>query len=401
MANRKVSLVWLCRTDEGWKRFPAVVGKNGKLRPGYADVKGEHVHYPDGRYQLRSYKGSRTIYTNVENPAEALNDLKRKTHLLVAKHSAASAGPGVEVVGEITSRLSLQRKKDEFIKRLVSQGHQRASETALIAIDDFLEATDLTYADEVTEDSILKFYRYLRRRGNVDRTIYNKHVSLFGFFKWLKMDVKKLAEKPPTYTERDVEEYDLEDLRVLFAACDEYQKVVFETLLKTGIRMQEGMHLEWTNVDFRRKVIRVRELLDTESDIHARIKDRAERSVPLPDDLAETLKAWKAKHPKTRLVLGTVNDTPNWKWLQMLKRVARRAKLNCGHCAGCRNTDECNRWKLKTFRSTYITIMLRSGFDPRTVMDWTGHEDLATLEKYWAAAKTEEMQERVNAVKWV
>jgi integrase len=398
MANRKVSLIWLCKTDDGWKRFPAVIGKNGKLRPGYADVDGEAVHYPDGRYQLRSYKGTRTVYTNVENASEALNDLKRKTHLLVAKDSAKAAG--VEVVGEVSSRQSLQRKKDEFIKRLVSKGHKRASETALVAIDDFLESTDLTYADEITEDSILKMYRYLRKRGNRDRTIYNKHVSLFAFFKWMKLDTKKLAERPPSYTKREVEEYDSEDLKVLFAACDQYQKVVFETLLKTGMRMQEGMHLEWPNVDFRRKRIRVRELLDTENDIEARIKDRAERSVPLADDLAVTLKAWKEKHPKTRLVLGTVNDTPNWKWLQMLKRVVRRAGLNCDHCAGCRTTNECNHWKLKTFRSTYTTTMLRNGIDPRTLMEWTGHEDLATLEKYWAPSKSEDLQKRVSAVKW-
>jgi integrase len=169
-----------------------------------------------------------------------------------------------------------------------------------------------------------------------------------------------------------VKTFDLEDLTTLFAACTRYQFVVFETLLKTGVRMQEGMHLEWNNVDFRRKTIKVREYLDDES-LGVRIKDRAERSVPLADDLAATLTVWKEERPGTRLVLGTVNDTPNWKWLQMLKRVARRAGLNCERCKGCKGTKECSQWILHRFRATYTTTLLRNGVDPRTVMSYTGH----------------------------
>jgi integrase len=153
------------------------------------------------------------------------------------------------------------------------------------------------------------------------------------------------------------------------------------------------------NVDFQRKIIKVRERLDSDKG-DVRIKDRAERSVPLADDLAESLQALKLKRPNTRLVLGTSNDTPNDKMLQLLKRCVRKAGLNCGHCSGCRGTQECSRWKIKTFRSTYCSQCLRAGVDPRTLMQWTGHEDLATLLKYLAASRDPNLQQRVSAIQW-
>lgn len=402
MANKKASLVWYCKTDSGWKRLPVVVGRNGKLRLGYAVFDGEPTHFPDGHYEIRAYEGKKTVYKNVgSDPADALAALNRQTHLLQAKDSAKAAG--IEITEPDSKRLDLLKKRDEFIERHKAKGHVRSSEVDLIAIDNFLDATKHTHSDQITEDSILVFYRELRRLGNGDRTIFNKGMTIFSWFKWMKVDAKAIIGKVPGYTKREVEEYNPEDLKALFSACTtEYQRVVFETLLKTGVRKQEGMNLEWSKVDFRAKKIKVREILDSDTDDNVTIKDRAERSIPLSDDLAETLKAWKEKHPKTRLVLGTVNDTPNGKWLKMLKRTARRAGLNCNHCSGCRGeTRLCSRWKLKTFRSTYTTTMLRNGIDPRTLMEWTGHEDLATVLKYLAPSKDPKLQAKVSQIEWI
>jgi integrase len=399
MANKAVGLVRLCKTDSGWRRLPVVMGRNGKLRPGFALVKGSPVFYPEGHYLLRTYQGTKTVYQNVgNNPTDALNAQHRATHLQLVKGSARAAG--IKIVEDpVHSSSGLLKKRNEFIERHKDKGQTRASQTSQIAIDDFLEATLHTHADQINEASVLLFYRYLRKRGNQDRTIYNKHVSLFGWFKWLGLDVKKLADKPPAFTEKEVKTFDPEDLTTLFAACTRYQFVVFETLLKTGLRMQEAMHLEWTNVDFRRKTIRVRERFDSDGH-NVTIKDRAERTIPLSDDLATTLKAWKEERKGTRLVLGTANDTPNWKWLQTLKRVVRRAGLNCEHCKGCKNTKECSQWILHQFRATYTTTLLRNGVDPRTVMSYTGHSDFATMMRYLKPAEDTRSQAKINSIQW-
>ena len=33
MANLKAALVRYCKTPVGWRRYPAVIGKNGKVKP--------------------------------------------------------------------------------------------------------------------------------------------------------------------------------------------------------------------------------------------------------------------------------------------------------------------------------------------------------------------------------
>jgi integrase len=400
------------------------MGKNGKIRPGYALVDGVAEFLPEGHYVLRTYEGPRTVYTSVgPDAAEALAERQRRARRAVVLAEAEAVG--IEVVAPSASRVHLATKCDEYIKRHLSKGQQRASETSKIAIQDYLDATGIIYADQVNEASVLKFYSYLRKSGskvkplprkaapkrkpavkkptvkagNQDRTIYNKHVSLFGFFKWLGLDTKELSERAPSYTKKEVSVYDSADLKKLFAASPPYQRLVYRTLYKTGMRMQEGMNLEWPRVDFRRKKIRVREILDTDDVDDVRIKDWEERSIPLPDDLAAELRAWRESHPATRLVLGTKNDTPNWKWLQMLKRSARAAGLNCGRCAGCRKTQECQWWTIKRFRSTYTTSLLRK-VDPITVMAWTGHKDLATVMLYAAADKSDEAMDTVNAIDW-
>ena len=35
MANKKATLVRLCKTPKGWRRYPVVIGGNGKLKPNY------------------------------------------------------------------------------------------------------------------------------------------------------------------------------------------------------------------------------------------------------------------------------------------------------------------------------------------------------------------------------
>jgi integrase len=44
------------------------------------------------------------------------------------------------------------------------------------------------------------------------------------------------------------------------------------------------------------------------------------------------------------------------------------------------------KFDLKTFRSTYATRMLRSGFDVRTVQHWMGHKSLETTMRYLVPA---------------
>jgi integrase len=127
-------------------------------------------------------------------------------------------------------------------------------------IDEFRAAASVTYLDELTEDIILRWYASLRKRGNSDRTINNKHVSLFGFLRWAGVDTKKLAARAPKYTEKSVEVYNTEQLKTFFASPSvPYHLIVFNVLLKTGLRMQEAIFLEGHDIDFTRGTVTVSE----------------------------------------------------------------------------------------------------------------------------------------------
>lgn len=394
MANLKVSLLWTCRTPAGWKRYPAAMGRNGKLRPRYAQVGDEQIHYPQGHYEVRRYEADELVCRNVgEDAATALAEQQLEMRRLAAKKAAASAG--VEITAE-PRRIQLRLKAQAYVDRQIARGKIRHSQTFKTAINEFLPIAAVDFADQLTEEIILRWYAALRRNGNSNRTIYNKHVSVFGFLKWCGVDTKKLADSTPEFTEKDVEVYEPEDLSAFFdSISDSYHRIVFEVLLKTGLRMQEAMYLEWPDFNLRLGTLTVK----AKDDLGFDVKDRAERTLPIPADLIDLLKVWKKTH-KGRLVLGTKNDTPNWKWLPLLKRIVFKASLNCGHCHGCREFDECERWYLHKFRATYTTSLLRAGIDVRTVMKYTGHADMATVLRYLSTAESSETQSKINSIVW-
>jgi integrase len=131
------------------------------------------------------------------------------------------------------------------------------------------------------------------------------------------------VQKAPTFTEKAVEVYKADELKKFFASLtDPYHRIVFGVLLQTGLRMQEAMHLQWHQIDFAAATLTVRE----RNEDGFEIKDRAERTLPIPARLIGQLQKWK-KGYVGKLLLGTKNDTVNWKWLPLLKRLARKANF--------------------------------------------------------------------------
>lgn len=58
---------------EGLKTLPAVYGNNGRVRPGYVSVNGEHVLFEWGTYELRYHVNRKARYEPAGDPAsEAL-----------------------------------------------------------------------------------------------------------------------------------------------------------------------------------------------------------------------------------------------------------------------------------------------------------------------------------------
>lgn len=395
MANRTVTIVRICKTETGWRRYPVAFGRNGRIRPGWVLVGGEPKQFEQGRYELRLFEGSKLVYVPVgESAAEALAARDRMEHKLAAKASAKAAG--MLLPPEEPGRVSLTVKAREFIRDAEQRGATVAADVNRLVTTEFLRIVKKIYADEIGREDLFDFHAALRKRGCADRTIANKHARVTSFLRFAGVD-PKILPPPPRYDETLPTIYASEEIADILAASDPYMHLVIGIALKCGLREQEIVHLEWTDIHRRDRVLRV----SSKPRYGFRVKDSEERDIPIPDDLLEELEKRHKSYPQGALVIGTKHGKPNSKLLRTLKRLATRAKLNCGQCDGCKGrARECQSWTLHKFRRTYCTTLLRSGVDLRTVQAYMGHADLASTMRYLRPASSAEAQAKINAIRW-
>lgn len=395
MANRKVSLMWYCRTPRGWRRFPVVMGKNNRIRHTFVTDGDVEVSYPEGHYELLHYEGRKPRYRNVGAvAADAATARDKEANLLVAKDSAVAAG--AKVVEE-EKRVYLCRAAALYIQDTENRKAMEAAGQGRLVTEEFMEVCRKTFVDEVVKDDIYRFHRALRERGCGDRTVANKHARLKSFLKFAGVNTKSVMPPKPKYESELPTMYSQDDIRNIFKAADDYLRLALEMGLKLGLREQEIATAEWSDLDEQDSVFRVQ----GKKHWDFKVKDSEQRDVPVGADLMRSLKAWKKKHPNTQLILPTENGKPNTKFLRLLKRAAKDAGLNCHRCEGCKSVlGECQEWTLHKLRRTYMTTLLRNGLDLKTVQHYAGHADLASTMRYLKPATGKEAQAKINAIEW-
>ncbi len=193
------------------------------------------------------------------------------------------------------------------------------------------------------------------------RTFFNYLINERGLaidnpcarFKPLRDKKRKAKRRPPTYTQ--------DELDRLFAACREFDKAVFATLLLTGLRKEELYFLTPEDVDFKRATVRV----TGEGKGEFSPKDYEERILPIPPGLVPILKQVPQRPP---WFFSTDKGTQLNHLLRRLKEVARMVGIPDA--------------TLHKFRHTYATRLLESGCDIVTLQHLLGHSDLDTTRQY-------------------
>jgi integrase/recombinase XerD len=254
-----------------------------------------------------------------------------------------------------------------------------------------------TYLDEVTRDDVFSFHKSLRKRGCEDRTVANKHQRLISWLRFSGFDTSTLPPKP-RYEEELPTIYSRDEVSTLLADADERMGMVIRMGYLLGLRDQELQYAEFRDINWAENTYRVR----GKPKWNFRPKAWQQRDIPLFQDVGSELRSWQEKHPGESLILGTRNGTPDGKLLRALKRLARRSKLNCGRCDGCkRKIKECQEFTLHKLRRTFITAMLRNGFDLRTVQSWAGHRDIESTMRYLRPASAKEIQDKLRrTIEW-
>jgi integrase/recombinase XerD len=152
-----------------------------------------------------------------------------------------------------------------------------------------------------------------------------------------------------------------EVLRLLEAAYPGRQRMLLQTAYACGLRSQELLHLQCSDIDSARMVIHVREG-----------KGGKERLVPLSAGLLEALRAyWQRYRPATWLFPGQVPGRPlsDGSLHRMCQKVVARSGLK-------------KRVSMHTLRHSCATHLLEAGVDVVTIQAILGHINLKTTLRY-------------------
>jgi hypothetical protein len=134
-------------------------------------------------------RGKKTVYRTVGSDATVAAAALAKTNRQITA-TLAAADANLKLVEE-NRIFDLRKSREKWLDKLAAEGKQASVESMTTAIDDFLEATRHTRSDQITDESMTALSAHLRRRGNKDRTIFNKAVALGSWFKFMKLDASR------------------------------------------------------------------------------------------------------------------------------------------------------------------------------------------------------------------
>ena len=345
--------------------------KNRSLRAGHALVGGQTAHHPEGVYYLRYARGGKRVWQSVgKDPDLALTAQRNVEHDLrgvALNRVPAPVAPEPKLPRPAQSEATVA----DAIATYMAEVRAFKSPKTIAACQHMLGQFNKEYAAkpvaQVTRKDLLDHMVFLKTQGAGDRTVYNHISRINTLLRANGMSGLLRSSDWPKYDEKDVDAYHSDELVALFAAASAEDRLLFQFFLGTGFREQEVMYTTWANVNFRDKVISVR----SKPEFAFRVKDREERSVPVPDALVDEL--FRLRRSSTgALVFPTAAGKPDGHMLRRLQRLAFRAGLNCGECVtrsgkDCSEHPVCSVWSLHKFRRTFATMHAEAGVSPRSV----------------------------------
>jgi integrase len=294
-----------------------------------------------------------------------------------------SAKPRTESASKVKM---LDAAMDEYLAEVEAGRKPKTLSAYKVSLRYFYECVGNKPLKDVNRPDILDFPVFLREeKKQGDRSTYNKFENVMTFLKHFDITGKTLrirAHDWPKYVEEEPEIYEQELLVKFFAECDADELLLFEFFLMTGMREQEVIYATDRCLDFDACTVSVRH-----NPKHGWTpKMYKERTIPVPAALIAKLKKMLVDRGKGGLLFPTKNGQPKFDFLDMAKRIARRAEI-----------PESEVW-LHKFRATFATRALWAGIDIRTVQAWMGHTDLASTMRYLRPQRDAAVRQKVEAI---
>lgn len=219
------------------------------------------------------------------------------------------------------------------IKKFLKKKSRRAESTKkayALHLNEFLVFLGgrKTYLDEIQADDLNDFMEFMHRKGHAGKTQFNRVLTVLFLLK--KNGIKNPLpwDEMPTVEDDPAIPYTPDDLKSLFAAMDEEERMRYSFFLGTAARDCEVKFAAWSDIDFHSRIFRICK----KDDVGFFPKNHEARSIPIPVSLAKMLHARRKNHPRDRWIFLNDDAKPDGHFLRKLKRIALRAGINCGHC---------------------------------------------------------------------
>lgn len=219
---------------------------------------------------------------------------------------------------------------------------------------------------------LIDLYKMYRKEVAKTRTInFELNALRTVFYLAMKWDylrtnpvvgVKRLKvtdSKPPRFLT-------VKECTKLFEASPERFRCIFQTFVLTGMRLGELENLEWTEVDFRRRSIKIHRKASWQP-------KTANREVPINDRLLPILRRLRAANSKglksSYVFPHDDGGIIRIKLREKLIRIAKAAKIK-------------NLTSIHALRHTFASQLVMSGVDLAAVQRLMGHTDIKTTMIY-------------------
>lgn len=213
-------------------------------------------------------------------------------------------------------------------------------------------------------EEIRQYQVYLVNERRVSWSTLNQFVCALRFFYRHTLGRKESVEHipfPRQPKKLPVVLSQTEVQRLLAAVRDEQVRVLLMATYAAGLRLSEAIHLQVSDIDSQRMVIRVRQG-----------KGQKDRYVMLsPKLLAELRRYWQRARPTHWLFPGSNPQQPIKPW---------RVQRICGKAA--RDAGLTKPVNVRCLRHSFATHLLESGTNIRVIQTLLGHSSVRTTQVY-------------------
>jgi integrase/recombinase XerD len=382
MGNRTATIYINAKLDGVWKFFRPVEANNHDLKEGYALVNERARKFEPGdyRYYISWYASGKKKFQRVDGDQTVAHNLR------IAKEKDLADPSFTHFPNGKSGRLTLIEAVKTYIANQTLTRAPKSVQGYTHNLNLFQKSCTKTYVDEVTADDMRDFIRYMKEKcPYTTRTQFNVLGSVDTFLRakpWQRKGVLD-REEWPRFTKKKVRAFSDDDLKGLFAKATPEEFILFQFFLGTGFREQEVSHAAYRDINFNANTVSV----TAKPEFNFTPKDKEERSVRIPTYLTAALKKRQKEHANDFLIFPGEDRKVEGHMLRVLKSLALRAGLNCGHCVNkkglkCKTHAVCSHWMLHRFRKTFATRWYLQCKDIRKVRKLLGHSDTETTEHY-------------------